>query len=396
MRRWTTGAAQHGGVSSLRYALVESWALVGAHRAELARYAFARLFLTHPEAHRLFPAAAQAQLLTAVDTTVRLYDDPDALDFYLRALARGAGGYQRRHLETLGAALLAGAREYAGPAWRPVHDEAWQQALRLVTATVLSCGRPAGGGDAEVVAHRRVAADLAVLTVAPAAGLRWLPGQYLPVETGHHPGLWRAFAVANAPRPDQTLQLHVQAVDGGRVSDALVRRVRVGDRLRLGEPAGDLLLDRRSSRDILCVTAGTGLAPMLALLDELVSYNRTRWVHLFVGGHDRAQLYELPRLRRLAARHPWLSVVPVLTADPAVPGRRGRLAQFVAEYGPWLEHDCFVAGPAAQVQPTVTVLERLRVPAPRIRHMSFQAPTPVGRQPSRSPAMAAAGGGRQS
>ena len=130
--------------------------------------------------------------------------------------------------------------------------------------------------------------------------------------------------MANAPRPDSTLEFHVRAPARGWVSSALVRRVQVGDFVRLAAPMGSMTLDRRSTRDIVCVAGGTGLAPIKALVEELTRYNRTRWVHVFFGARNRDDLYDLPALNRLAGRYPWLSVVPACSDDPTFPASRAR------------------------------------------------------------------------
>lgn len=44
------------------------------------------------------------------------------------------------------------------------------------------------------------------------------------------------YSMANAPRPDGTLEFHIRAAGGGWVSGALVRRVKAGDMLRLAAP----------------------------------------------------------------------------------------------------------------------------------------------------------------
>jgi ferredoxin-NADP reductase len=52
----------------------------------------------------------------------------------------------------------------------------------------------------------------------------------------------------------------VRAVTGGLVSPVLVHQVRAGDPLVLGAPAGAMIADTHSNRDILCLAGGTGLA----------------------------------------------------------------------------------------------------------------------------------------
>ncbi|MEV4726280.1 FAD-binding oxidoreductase, partial [Micromonospora humida] len=106
------------------------------------------------------------------------------------------------------------------------------------------------GVPATVTGHDRPCPGIAILTVRPWARLSHRPGQAVPVETPRHPGRWRWYCPANAPRPDGTVELHVRAVAAGTVSGSLVDEVRPGELLRLGSPRdtglclrdGDLLL----------------------------------------------------------------------------------------------------------------------------------------------------------
>jgi NAD(P)H-flavin reductase len=199
-------------------------------------------------------------------------------------------------------------------------------------------------------------------------------GQYVSLECPRiQPRLWRTYSPANAPRPDNTLEFHVRAINAGWVSGALVRRLRVGDMIKLAAPMGSMNLDRRSTRDAVLVAGGTGLAPIKSLLDELTRYNRTRWVHVFVGARNRDDLYDLAELNRMAARYPWLSVVTACSDDPSFAGEHGQIADVVARYGPWSEHDFFVSGSGEMVKTTLKTLAELQIPSIRIKYDTFNA-----------------------
>src|SRR5436305_8441240 len=114
---------------------------------------------------------------------------------------------------------------------------------------------------AEVLTHERRGADIAVFTCRPLQPLEYRAGQYVSVETRYQPRLWRVYSIANAPRKDHLLEFHVRAVGAGWVSSALVRRVKVGDMIKLAAPMGTMTLDRKSTRDIVGVPGGTGVAP---------------------------------------------------------------------------------------------------------------------------------------
>src|SRR5689334_8105143 len=91
---------------------------------------------------------------------------------------------------------------------------------------------------AEVVAHDLRTPDVAVLTLRPDQPYPFLAGQYTSVETPWWPRIWRHYSFASTPRSDGLLTIHVKAVPGGWVSNALVHRARPGDVIRLGPATG--------------------------------------------------------------------------------------------------------------------------------------------------------------
>jgi NAD(P)H-flavin reductase/hemoglobin-like flavoprotein len=361
--------------------LKESWSLVEEQQDKVAGYFYARIFLSYPELRDLFPVHMDVQrsrLLNAIVTAVQTLDDPENFDDYLRGLGRDHRKFhvEPEHYEVVGGALIEAMRAYAGQEWSIEYDQAWADAYAVIASKMLA-GAEADSQNppywhAEVVAHERRASDIAVFTVAPMQPLEFRAGQYLSVEFPKaHPRLWRTYSPANAPRRDNTLEFHVRAVDAGLVSSALVRRLQVGDMVRLAAPMGSMNLDRRSTRDAVFVAGGTGLAPVKSLLEELTRYNRTRWVHIFFGARNREDLYDLAELNRLAARYPWLSVVTACSDDPTFPSEQGEISDVVARYGPWNEHDFFVSGSAKMVRATLKNLAELQIPSVRIKYDSF-------------------------
>jgi NAD(P)H-flavin reductase len=129
-----------------------------------------------------------------------------------------------------------------------------------------------------------------------------------------------------------------------------------------------MTLDPSSLRDVVCIAGGTGLAPIKGLVQELAKHNRNRWVHVFVGAKDREDLYDLSALYILAAKHPWLTIIPACSEDAAFAGEKGNVADVAARYGPWIDHDFFVSGPPSMVRFTLRILSEMQVPPIRIKH----------------------------
>ncbi|MGE5829854.1 MAG: globin domain-containing protein [Micromonosporaceae bacterium] len=356
--------------------LKESWVLVEDHAAELAQHLYARVFLADPDIRELFPVSMQTQnthLIEAIVRAVQTIEDPYAFDDFLRTLGRDHRKFHvtPEHYAIMGAALLDSLRTFAGAQWTIEYDQAWRDAYDAM-ATKMLTGAAADPGpafwSAEVVRHERRGRDVAVLTCRPLLPYPFRPGQYAGVACPQHPRVWRSYSIANAPRPDGTLDFHVRAVPGGWVSGALVRHVRVGDMLHLGPPQGTMTLDPASTRDILCIAGGTGLAPVKAIVEELSPGGDERWVHLFLGARDRDAFYDLPALRTLASRLPWLSVTLACSDDASYDGERGTVAEVVARHGPWLEHDVYACGSAPMMRATFAAVANLGVAPARVHY----------------------------
>src|SRR5204862_5597639 len=147
------------------------------------------------------------------------------------------------------------------------------------------------------------------------------------------------------------LEFHVRALGTDGVSDALVGQADIGDVLHLGPPTGSTVHDP-SGRDVLLIGGGTGLAPVRALAEEIVT-DPDRHATLLFAARTRPELYDLEALYALADRAPGLTLIVAVAEDADFPGVRGTPPDVVAEYGAWTDHDVYVAGPPAMMTATL-------------------------------------------
>lgn len=362
-----------------------SFELAGSNGDEVPLFFYSHLFLTHPETRAMFPVSMMQQrdrLLHALGHIVAKVDDLDTLVPFLQQLGRDHRkfGTLAEHYPAVGASLIATLKHFAGDEWTPELEADWVAAYQLVAKVMVEAAQEAtdqpAWWDAKVVAHERRTYDIAVIQVQPQTPLHYRPGQSVSIETELRPRLWRFYSIAGAPNGDGILEFHVQAMDGGPVSTALVRSLAVGDIVRLGPPVGALTLDPTSDRDLLLIAGGTGLAPMKALIDEVAHGDVPRRVHLFHGARTQAGLYDLPGLRELSRHHRWLDVTPVVSDDDSFPGARGTVVDAVVRQGPWGNRDVYVCGSSEMVKATVDQLVQARVPAERIRAEEFAPSRP--------------------
>jgi NAD(P)H-flavin reductase len=179
------------------------------------------------------------------------------------------------------------------------------------------------------------------------------------VECEARPRLWRYYSMANAPRHDGTLDFHVRIIDGGLVSSALARNLRVGARLRFGAPVGTLRLNLNSRRDIVLAAGSTGLAPLKAIIEQAAGLGDPPRMHLVFGARTAAELYDLADLEKMTAQWPWLTVTPAVSDEPDYRGETGTVADVIGRRVPLTGQDAYVCGSSAMVSATVDRLRSL-------------------------------------
>ncbi|MBX7552751.1 globin domain-containing protein [Streptomyces sp. NPDC004232] len=340
---------------------------------QVTSYFYALLFVRHPELRELFPAAMDVQrerLLKSLLKVAEHVDDTEVLTDYLRNLGRGHRKYGTRaeHYPVLGECLLGALSAYAAAVWTPETEAAWVRAYTKMSQAMIDAAamdelRAPAWWHAEVVSHELRTADVAVLTVRPDQPYPFLAGQYTSVETPWWPRVWRHYSFASAPRSDGLLTFHVKAVPAGWVSNALVHRARPGDVVRLGAPVGSMTVDHTTDSGLLCLGGGTGIAPIKALVEDVVEHGVRRSVEVFYGARSDHDLYAIDTLLGLRQIHPWLAVRAVTDQQTPL-----RFPDAVREYGPWNEYDAYLSGPPGMIRSGIDVLRDIGVPSRRIRH----------------------------
>jgi NAD(P)H-flavin reductase/hemoglobin-like flavoprotein len=339
---------------------------------------YGQLFLRQPHLRQLFPPAMNEQrdrLFRALGRIVESLSTPDEMAAYLSQLGRDHRKYQvePEMYEAVGVALLATLRSFARDAFTSEAEEAWTQAYTagsslMIKAAEEDAARSPASWTAEVVNIDHRADNIAVLTIAPDQPLPFAAGQHLTVQTPRWPRVWRPYSIACMPRDDGLLALHVKAVPGGWVSNALVRYTSPGSQLVLGPPLGTMTLKGAENRDLLCVAGGTGLSPVKAIIEQAVreSAATQRRIYLYYGARRRHELYDLPDLWRLQDSYSGFELIPVTSDDPAFDGMQGNVGRVAARYMPHTGCEAYVAGPPEMVRETIRVLARAGLQRERI------------------------------
>ncbi|HEX7659025.1 MAG TPA: 2Fe-2S iron-sulfur cluster binding domain-containing protein [Pseudonocardiaceae bacterium] len=165
-----------------------------------------------------------------------------------------------------------------------------------------------------------VAASVVELTLRVPKSVRFTfsAGQYCRVQVPGT-GEWRSYSMASGEHERFRLTFLIRVLETGAMSDYLRKRARVGDLLPVEGPRGGFVLDP-AARPAVLMAGGTGLAPMLSMIDR-IRLLRPPPPTLLLFGCAKAE--DLFYLEELAARQ---GFTPNLRIRTALDDNSGNLA----------------------------------------------------------------------
>jgi CDP-4-dehydro-6-deoxyglucose reductase, E3 len=223
---------------------------------------------------------------------------------------------------------------------------------------------------AQLIAKTALSSDVLALTLLPEQPVRYLAGQYL--EFVLPDGKRRPFSIANAPRKDGVVELHVRKVAGGGFTQMLFDATEVGAEFLLDLPHGTFVPRADSDRPLLFVAGGTGFAPIKALLEHFSMRNPAREAHLYWGARVAADFYLPEHIAQFKSALSQLRYTPVLSEQASFDTRYGTLHDAVLEDYPSLGNfDVYMSGPPAMISACRTAFLAAGLPEDRLYYDSF-------------------------
>ncbi|CAD5106606.1 NO-inducible flavohemoprotein [Zestomonas carbonaria] len=257
----------------------------------LTRHFYQLMFSEYPEVRALFNQAHQGSgnqqraLANAVLMYARHIERLEALGPLVGQIVHKHVSLQilPEHYPIVGTCLLRAIREVLGEelatdavidAWAAAYG---QLADILIGAeeSVYAANASAPGGwrgarDFRVTRKEVESEEIVSLYLEPKDGgelVAFQPGQYIGLRVNFPDGEERRNYSLSARGDGSHYRISVKREAGGRVSNYLHDQVQVGDVVELFPPAGDFVL-RDSERPLALITAGVGITPALAMLEQ--------------------------------------------------------------------------------------------------------------------------------
>ncbi len=232
---------------------------------------------------------------------------------------------------------------------------------------------PREGALFVVVDKRPLAARVVELRLRPVGQpIRYWPGQYVTLgdpRAGIPP---RAYSISNAPRPDGEIVLHVARAEGGTTSAWIHDTLQPGASVKLDGAYGTFIGDPSVDTPVLCLAAGTGLAPILALTEAALRRGYRAPVTVLVSARTEDDVYGLGMLGWWRTRHRNFDARVTLTRQQAQGRLFGRVDSVLPTLFPDLSrHSVFAAGSPGFVDTCRAVARELGADPARIHTEGF-------------------------
>jgi benzoate/toluate 1,2-dioxygenase reductase subunit len=162
-------------------------------------------------------------------------------------------------------------------------------------------------------------------------------------------------------------------VPNGLMSGYLGERAKIGDELSLRGPLGSFYL-RPVVRPLLMLAGGTGLAPFLAMLQQIRAKGDTQPIHLVYGVNREEDMVAVEQLEAFAAAMPFFSFTTCLATPKKHYPNTGYVSDFMAP-----EHfhdgnvDIYLCGPPPMVEAVERVIAERGITPANIHYEKFLA-----------------------
>lgn len=186
-------------------------------------------------------------------------------------------------------------------------------------------------------------------------------------------GTSRAYSISSAPSDNKVIELIVRYVPNGMVTTYVFNHLKEGDKARLIGPFGEFYL-RDSDREIVCIAGGSGLAPIKAIVLDMIQKGITnRKVTFFFGAVTQKDLYYVEEFKLIEKDHPWFKFVPALSNDKSDHSfENGLVTDVVAShYESLAEHEAYLCGSPGMIGACEKVLTAKGLPVDRIYYDKF-------------------------
>ena len=179
--------------------------------------------------------------------------------------------------------------------------------------------------------------------------------------------LRRPYSIASPPGKNGFIEFCIKTIENGPASN-YIKELRKDDKIELFGPAGKFLFEESSeNKDIIFVSAGTGITPFVSMIPHLLENGFKKKIILLKGfRHEENILYD-KEFSELSKKHSNLKFHNVLSR-PKNPnyGNKGYVQDFLKKFLPEKNCDIYICGLSPMINAVKEKAISLEIPENRI------------------------------
>ncbi len=199
-----------------------------------------------------------------------------------------------------------------------------------------------------VVSEKVMATDRIVkLRIRPVGKpLRFWPGQYVTLGNEEENIPSRCYSIANTPNSEGEIVLLITLLKEGATSTWVHEKLKEGDQVKINGPYGTFVGNPNTEGPVLCLAAGSGLAPILSLASAaLIRGGFKKPASILFSARTKNDLLENGMLTYLKTKFRNFDYKYTLTQESNEGGLEGRIPNLLPELYPNLsEYSIYIAG----------------------------------------------------
>jgi Na+-transporting NADH:ubiquinone oxidoreductase subunit F len=186
--------------------------------------------------------------------------------------------------------------------------------------------------------------------------------------------VYRAYSIASGPDSKTSIELIITYIPQGAASTYVHYVLKEGDKTEFTGPFGDFYI-KDSEKEVLMICIGSGLAPMLSILDYLVSKDSERKITLIFGARCKEDLILDDKLQGYKKKLKDFTYVPTLSRplkDDNWTGEEGRVTDVIEKIvQQGFKGECYLCGSPQMIEASIEKLKRKGVVVENIFFDSF-------------------------
>ncbi len=204
------------------------------------------------------------------------------------------------------------------------------------------------------------------------------PGQYVqlkaPLYDGNDEEVYRAYSIASSPTDKGYIDLIIGYVPEGIATTYVHHHLNVGDKVTINGPFGDFYY-QDNDREMVMVAVGTGVAPILSLLNYMRTNDIKRKATFYFGAKTPKDLFMLDYFKELEDTLYDFKFIPTLSRvsdEDNWQGEKGRVNNAIEKMVLDGENkEAYLCGNEPMIDSVVQALTAKEIPAELIYYDKF-------------------------